>query len=226
MYELSYIDMPDEFTRLLRVDMTSKSSYHNQLQTYVLKHPSLKGIINRILNNGQQVDINSHIKKIGWHGIRDRVLCYYVNFAENREHARTVNLDLVEDITNLEKSLRFSTVSGYSRLVLYGFFLRLSCLEEGLSSIKEHKLYPNKDIVELLKTSKERIINIDHLILLLHHLIEFFGRDQLFAYVQSDFSFESLYLKMDSSHKKILAENFLTYCSSIDEDDIFVSKVI
>ena len=226
METLNYVDMPEYFTRLLAVDMSSTSSYHVNLQTYIVENPSLKGVVNRIFNRGNEGDINSQIKSLGWHGIRDRLLAYYVNFAQTREHALNLTLDCVDEILDLEKRLRFSTVSGFSRVILYGMFLKLSAIDEDMTTIKEHPLYPNDDILEVLKYAKERVINIDYLILHLHHLISIFGKENLITFIKQDFSYESLYVKMKEEQIEEMSENFITYCASIGEDGIFTESRI
>jgi hypothetical protein len=226
MIELPFVDMPDDYTRLLRVDMTSTSQHHLGLQSYIFKNPSLKGILNRILNRGEDIDINSHIKTLGWHGIRDRIMCYYVNFAKTKRHDSQVRVEMIDDITDLERSLRFSTVSGFSRIPLYGFYLQLLCIDDGLESIKDHPLYPNSNIMELLSKNTQRVINIDYLIIMLHHLIEFNGMDQMKTFIDGNFSFESLYLKMTEEQKELFCSNFLSYCASIGEKDLFISKLV
>lgn len=218
--------MPDEYTQLLRVDMTSSSKYHLGLQTYIFKSPSLKGILNRILNRGEDIDINSHIKTLGWHGIRDRVMAYYINFAKTKRHDSQIRVEIIDEITGLERALRFSTVSGYSRLPLYGFYLMLACIDEGIESIKDHPLYPDARIVELLSKNTQRVINVDHLIILLHHLIEFNGFDEIKTLIEGNFSFESLYLKMSEDQKEQLCSNYLSYCASIGETDLFTSRLV
>jgi len=226
MIDFPFIDMPDEYTKLLRVDMTSTSKYHTGLQSYIFKSPSLKGILNRILNRGEDIDINSHIKTLGWHGIRDRVMAYYVNFAKTKRHDSQVRVDIIDEIIELERSLRFSTVSGFSRIPLFGFYLQLCCIEDGLSSIKDHPLYPNLEILEILSKNTQRVINIDYLIILLHHLVEFNGAEELSSMIDGNFSFESLYLKMSEDEKERLCANYLSYCASIGEKDLFTSKLV
>ena len=221
MEHFEYVDMPDYFTRLLSVDMSSTSPYFVGLQRYVLDNPSLKGVMDRLFNKGEEIDINSHIKSLGWHGIRDRLLAYYINFAQNREHAVNVSLDCIDDILDMEKKLRFSTVSGYSRMILYGMFLKLLCIEDEVSSIQQHPLYPNKDVIDILNKAKERVINIDYLILHIHHLIKYFGKEKVLAFIQQDFSYESIYLKLKESQIEEMCNNFLIYAASIGDDGLF-----
>ena len=73
---LNFVDMPDSFCRLLKVDMTSSSGHHKGLQNYILRDSALKGIVSRILTEGGNFDIHSHLKSLGWFGIRDRMLSF------------------------------------------------------------------------------------------------------------------------------------------------------
>lgn len=225
-FEFQFIDMPDEFTLLLREDMSSSGKLHVGLQSYILKNPSLKGILNRILNHGEDVDINSHIKTLGWHGVRDRILCYYINFAKTKRHATKVNVDDIEELLRLEKVLRFSTVSGYSRLLLFGFYLILDCIENDIPELTSHPLYPSQDVIDILKLQSERVVDIDFLIIIVQHLIHFFGKDKVLAYIGENFSYESLYLKFSEEQKYQVTSNFLTYCASINQTSLFTEKTI
>lgn len=226
MEELNYIDMPDEFCQLLRVDMSTTSKYHIDLQSYILKHPALSGIVNRLLNMGEEVDVHSHMKKLGWHGIRDRVLSYYINHSLKRIHIKSYDYDIIEEILNFEQDFRFSTVSGFSRLVLFAFYMKLDCIERNIASIKNHPLYPSEVMIDFLKSSQEKIISIDYAIILLHHLLSYFGQDQLEAMMKQNFSYESLYMNLNEDQKETLCKNYLAYCASINESDIFTTVVV
>lgn len=226
MEELNFIDMPNEYCQLLRVDMSTTSKFHIGLQSYILKHPSLLGIVNRILSRGEEVDVHSSMKKLGWHGVRDRILSYYINLKTNRVHITNPDFETIDDILEFEQKLRFSTVSGFSRLILFGFYMKLDCIELGISNLHDHPLYPDEEIIEYLQQAQEKIINIDFVLILLKFLISNLGKDKFDAYLSQNYSFEALYMNLNELQKDNLCRNFLSYCSSINEVDVFTTKIV
>lgn len=224
--ELNYVDMPNAYCHLLGVDMTSTSKHHLGLQNYILKDSSLRGITSRIFSRGQDLDINSQIKSLGWYGVRDRLMSYYLNFALNSDHAIKVNVDNIEDILEVEKSLRFSTVSGYSRVLLFLFYLKLDNLERSEHSLEAHPLFPDARIIRILKLTNKRTIQIDYLIILLHHLMEYLSERELTECIRNGFSYEALYLKLEEQQISELCENFINYSSSINDPTLFTDKRI
>lgn len=226
MEELNFVDMPDEYCQLLKVDMSTTSKFHTGLQSYILKHPSLMGIVNRILSRGEEVDVHSSMKKLGWHGVRDRILTYYVNLATKKIHITNADFDTIDDILSFEQELRFSTVSGFSRLILFGFYMKLDCLERGIEDLKDHPLYPDEKIISYLQNAQEKIINIDFVLILLKFLISNLGEDKFDAYLSQNYTFESLYMNLNELQKDNLCRNFLSYCSSINEVEVFTTKIV
>ncbi len=226
MNEYNYIDMPDEYTRLLRVDMSTTSKFHTGLQSYILEHTSLMGIVNRLLSNGEEVDVHAHMKKLGWHGVRDRILSYYMGIVYKSTHIEKVDFTLVDDILDFEQSFRFATVSGYSRLVLFGMYMKLDCADQGVDDITKHPLYPNDITISYLKKMQEKVINIDYIIILIHHLLNFLGEDKLSSFISQNFSYESIYINLSEEQKEMMAKNFLTYGASIGESELFTMKIV
>ena len=224
--DLNYVDMPESYCRLLAVDMTSTSKHHIGLQNYILSNPSLKGITSRIFSRGADLDINTQIKTLGWYGVRDRLMAYYIHFAHTNKHTKIVNVDIIEDIIHMEKALRFSTVSGYSRVLLLLFYMKLDNLESSEHALSNHLLYPNEKVINILKLTNKRTIKIDYLIILIHHLLDFFGEKELLIMINEGKPFHELYQKMEPYQIDKITENFLTYSASIDDSEIFVSMRI
>ena len=124
-------------------------------------------------------------------------MSYYLNFALTSEHTKKVDVDLIEDIVEVEKTLRFSTVSGYSRVLLFLFYLKLDNLDRSEYSLSSHPLFPDERIIRILKLTNKRTVKIDYLIILLHHLMEFLSERELTECIRNGFSYEALYLKLD-----------------------------
>lgn len=206
--------------------MTTSSKNHRGLQNYILQDPSLKGIVSRIFTQGDSFDILSHIKSLGWDGIRDRLLAFYIHYALTKKHCEKINLDLVEDIIHLESQLRFTTVSGYSRLIQLLFYIKLDSIESGSTGIKSHPLYPCPDTIEILKKTNKRTIDIDILIIIIKHFLDFFSKEELGEFIGQGYSYESYFLKMSDDQVDILCQNMLSYGASIGESDLFTAMKI
>lgn len=224
--ELDYVELPERFCQLLLSDVSSSSNTSIDLQRYIYESPAMGRILYRILNAGEETDLTSLVKKYGWHGIRDRLLAYYVHFLQNGNHPRTILLDDVEDICRIEKRFRDKTVSGYSRLISLGFFLRVSCYESDIQNIKDHPYYPDKRIDALLSQSKNRNIRIDILILMLVHFLNFLGEEKLFGLMQAKTSFDMIESMLESHQKIKLQKNIINYALSIGDLELVASKTV
>ena len=97
-------------------------------------------------------------------------MAYYIHFAVTNKHTKQVDVDNIEDILHMEKALRFSTVSGYSRVMLLLFYMKLDNLESSEHQLSKHPLYPSEKVISILKLTNKRTVKIDYLIILIHHL--------------------------------------------------------
>ncbi|WP_419172355.1 hypothetical protein [Halobacteriovorax sp.] len=224
--ELDYIELPEAFCQLLISNVSSSSQASVDLQKYIYQSPAMARILYRVLNAGEETDLTSLIKKFGWHGIRDRLLAYYINFLENSNHPHSVLVDSVDDITNLEARFRDKTVSGYSRLISLGFYLKVSCYEQDLKSLDEHPYFPSRKIDQLMASVTNRNIRIDILILMLVHFLKFLGEEKLFGLIKAKSSFDMIETMLEPNQKQLLQKNLINYALSIGDLELVAAKTV
>ncbi len=224
--ELDYVELPEGFCQLLISDVSSSSNTSIDLQQYIFQSPAMARILYRILNGGEETDLTSLVKKYGWHGIRDRLLAYYVNFLHNSNHPHAVVVDEVEDIKKIENRFRDKTVSGYSRLISLGFYLKVSCVESDISNIEDHPYYPDHRIDALLAGSKNRNVRIDILILMLMHFLNYLGEEKLFGLMKAKSSFDMIESMLEPPQKRQLQKNIINYALSIGDFDLIDAKTV
>ncbi|MFG1492090.1 hypothetical protein [Halobacteriovorax sp. ZH4_bin.1] len=224
--ELDYVELPERFCQLLLSDVSSSSNTSVDLQRFLFESPAMARILYRILNGGEETDLTSLVKKYGWHGIRDRLLAYYMNFLYNSNHPHAVLTEEVEDIKKIESRFRDKTVSGYSRLISLGMYLKVSCYESDLESIEEHPYFPDRRIDQLLAQSKNRNIRIDILILMLVHFLKYLGEEKLFGLIRAKQSFETIESMLATDQKYQLQKNIINYALSIGDTDLIASKTV
>lgn len=224
--ELDYIELPEAFCQLLISNVSSSSKTSVDLQKHIYQSPAMARILYRILNEGEETDLTSLVKKFGWHGIRDRLLAYYINFLENNNHPHAVLIDSVDDIKSLETRFREKTVSGYSRLISLGFYLKISCYEQDLKTLQEHPFFPSRKIDLLMSEVTNRNIRIDILILMLVHFLKFLGEEKLFGLIKAKSSFDTIETMIEPAQRLLLQKNLINYALSIGDLELVAAKTV
>lgn len=224
--ELDYIELPERYCQLLISNVSSSSNTSVDLQKHIFQSPAMARILYRILNAGEETDLTSLIKKYGWHGIRDRLLAYYVNFMENSSHPHSVLVDSVDEIKRLEGRFRDKTVSGYSRLISLGLYLKASCYEQELETIEDHPYFPDRRVDMLLSQVTNRNIRIDILILMLVHFLKFLGEEKLFGLIKAKSNFDVIESMLENEHRLLLQKNLINYALSIGDLELIAAKTV
>lgn len=228
MLAYEYVSLPDLFTRLLRRNMQSTSTSFQELKSYFLEYKEAQIILKQVfVDIDEQGNIDRLIKAIGWNGIRDRLAHAYLYKMSHGHFSHNYDPLLISDILQLEQKLKRYTVDGYSRAFLFAFYLKIMLInlrvtktDESIASIIRYE-----DLIDLLEYNKSRIIKIDWIIILLHHLREFFGHEQTKIWMKEGNDWNFYYQKMSDDQKEVFVSNMLSYGSSINEADFFTSDL-
>ncbi len=222
--EYFFANLPDDFTHLLKVNMQSSGKNFSELSRYILERRGMYLLFRQIFKD---VDTSGNVEKVlksaGWHGIRDRFSCLYIENLINGEYPSSVKTGNCYGILGFEDLLKPFAIGGYSRGFLLGFYLKMSSIEQNLlgKSTSSSNFYID-DVLEILRLSSARTVKIDLLVILIKHLIYFLGLDVLKGYIASGEKYEQIYERLSEEQKLLMVNNFLAYGSSINEKEIFV----
>ena len=221
---LPFLDLPNDFVQLLRVNMRHSGAWHSDLKKYIIENKSLNGIIQKIFSDVKQNDIGFYINTFGWGVLRNKITAYYIYFSKYKEYPEEIKIDILDDMIKMEEDLAFIEVSGFSRVLMFAFYLKLNCIEENIENIRDHPFYPNQKIIDFLKRSQQKIIRVDYIIILLHYYISFFNDLKVEEFLYGGDSYHLIYSKLTVEQREIFCSNFLNYTGAIGDNEILVSK--
>lgn len=228
MFNLPYVSLPEHFTRLLVSNIQNSSQNNTNLEMYINENAELNALIKKVFRD---IDPDGFLGKIlsisGWVGIRNRLAAVYIEYAMTGRFPETANLSLVTDIINIENKLRHFTPLGFSRGFLLGFYAKMTLIQ--IKKIDDSKdftpLIIRDEHFEFMKWSKAKSTRIDWLMLSLIQYDHFLGTQRMNTLLQSGSRYESLFALLSASEQKQVIENFMTYGSSINDTEIFLTDV-
>lgn len=223
-----FVNLPDHFTRLLRVNMQSSGKNFSNLEFYISERQGLNLLFRRIFSDiDTNGNINKVLKSLGWHGVRDRYACLYIEKLINGDFPSTIQTGNCFGILGIEDRLKKYCIEGYSRGFLLGFYFKMASIELSISGDSSGSdLLKISDVFDVLDLSTSRTIKIDWVVILIQHLIYFLGKDEVLELVSAGGRYEDIYSLLTEKQKKIYINNLLAYGASINEKDIFVSDHI
>jgi len=226
--EYPFVNLPDHFTALLCVNMQSSGKNFNGLDVYFSERKALKlqffKLFSDIDNSG---NIDKVVKSLGWHGVRDRFACLYIENLINGEFPETVVSGNCYGLLGFEDKLKAHSIGGFSRGFLLGFYLKMASLELSLKGDSSaNQLMEMDDVYDVLALSNARTVKIDLLALLIKHLIFFLGKQEIMEGITGGKKYKDFYELLSDTQKSLLMNNFLSYGSSINEKELFVSNLI
>lgn len=226
--EYPFVNLPDHFTSLLCVNMQSSGKNFNGLAVYISER---KGFLTQFLRLFSDIDTSGNIDKIvkslGWHGVRDRLACLYIENLINGEFPDTVTPGNCYGILGFEDRLKPHSIGGFSRGFLLGFYLKIASIELSLKGDSSaNQLMDMEEVFEVLALSNARTVQIDILALLIKHLIFFLGKDEIIEGINSGKKYKDFYKLLSDTQQSLLMSNLLSYGASINEKELFVSDLI
>lgn len=228
MFNLPYISLPEQFTRLLASNIQNTTGTNTNLEMYINENAEINVLVKKLFRD---IDPDGFLGKIlsiaGWPGIRNRLAAVYLEYAMTGRFPETANLNLVTDIVNIENKLRHFTPPGFSRAFLLGFYAKMSLIQikkmEDAASF--NPLIIRDEHIEFMKFSKAKSARIDWLMLELIQLDHFLGTERMNTMLAAGSRFESMFALLSPSEQQQMTQNFLTYGASINDTEIFTMDV-
>jgi len=228
MFNLPYVSLPEQFTRLLVSNIQNSTGTNTNLEMYINENSELNALVKKVFRD---IDPDGFLGKIlsiaGWPGIRNRLAAVYIEYAMTGKYPDTANLNLVTDIVNIENKLRHFTPAGFSRAFLLGFYAKLSLIQvkKGSDSMNVNPLIIRDEHIDFMKYSKAKSARIDWLMLELIQYDHFLGSERMNTLLAGGSRYESMFALLSPSEQQQMMQNFLTYGASINDTEIFTMDV-
>ena len=225
---LPYISLPERFTKLLSANIQNSTQSNTNLEIYINENKELNMLVKKIFRD---IDPDGFLGKIlsisGWLGIRNRLAAVYIEYAITGEYPEIANLDLVTDIINLENKLRHFTNNGFSRAFLLGFYAKMSLIYvKKINDVeKVNALIIRDEHIDFMKWSKAKSTRIDWLMIQLIQYDYFLGNERVSNFLKTGTRYEALFSLLSKEEQALMIDNCLTYGSSINDSEIFLSDV-
>ncbi len=226
MIILPFVHLPKELVLLLRSNLGSSEKQHREVIECINQNPALLNLLENIFQEyDESKRLSIVLRKISWSHFRDQLASIYIYKAVYGHYPESPQLSLVNDIHRLEDKLSGHGILSNSRAFLFGFYLKMLQIQlrKENSEHTQNLLDLPKDILRILSLSKHRTEKIDLLTLLVWHFSEFIGLDHTESFIKSRSTYNELYDLLSDEQKNIVSNNFLSYCASIKEDEIFIN---
>lgn len=228
MINFPYISLPDYYTRLLSGNYQQSLSSNLALESYITENKEMAAIVKKIFRD---IDNEGFLGKIisvaGWTGIRNRLAAAYIEKSITGKYPEIVDLKLVSDILDIDNHLRHFAPGGYHRGFLLGFYAKMTQIYiENLSDSREiNPLVINNEHLELMRYSKGKSIKIDWLLFQLVQFQHFYGKKRLESFLDTGTDYEAFFNLLSPNEQKQFLDNVMTYASSINDTEIFLTDI-
>ncbi|MFA6235792.1 MAG: hypothetical protein WC635_00585 [Bacteriovorax sp.] len=228
MINFPFVSLPEHFTKLLVSNIQNSTQNNTNLELFINENRELNVLIRKIFRD---IDPDGFLGKIlsisGWPGIRNRLAAVYIEYAMTGRFPETANLNLVTDIINIENKLRHFTPLGFSRAFLLGFYAKMTLIH--VKKLTDTRgvtpLSIRDEHIEFMKYSKSKSTRIDWLMLQLIQYDHYLGTERMNALLKSESRYESIFALLSAEEQAQVIENCLTYGSSINDSEFFLTDV-
>ena len=215
------ISLPDYFTYLLKIDIHKKGSLTQFLNTYILERPGFHGLLlNSFGKDTQGKSLDGIINSIGWYTLRAKIAGLFMSYKENGEFPEEIDPTNVDELLVFEEKIKPFTVEGYSRGLLFAFYLKMSQIND-----KDSKAFFEDSMIKLLTMTKIKTVKIDWLLFSLYQFYISLGEEKIIFLLKSNHSFKKIMATLNSDQRKRFFMDGLSYAYSINEKEALTNSV-
>lgn len=220
MYKLTFVNMPDDFVRLLSANMPQNNSTLNQIEMYLHQKKGMGFLVRSLF---KEIDSDGFLSKIvhtaGWNVIRNRLAGAYLENFVVGDFPDAVSIETIQDLILFENKVKFHTTGLNSRSFLLAMYAKMT-------QEKHKKLFDKKEFsplvikdkhIELLRFSTVKNARIDWLLLTLICLSEALGLERLESFLSKGTKFAVLFAMLNEKEQKQFIENLVNYATSIGD---------
>jgi len=218
------IKMPDSFSQLLTLNMDSSGKHFNNLSSYLKVDRGFHALVKQSFSDlDSKLNINNIVNSLGWYGIRDRIANTYLSHKRVGEYLFMGKADLPETLTKIDEALKRYTVPNYSRSFLLALYLEMASYESENFDLNH---FFNEDVLEVLDCSQAKIIKIDWIYIIINNLLTVYDKDSLKKMMNKNEDFFDIFDQIPVDAQKSTVKNLLAYGYSINERDVFTSRIV
>jgi hypothetical protein len=221
-----FIPLPQESLILFKTNFSSSPSPASVIEILKDNRAFYRVLEVSLSEFSDGQNLEKAIKVLGWSNFKERMTSLYVHKVIYGEYPSKTQIQLIEDIKHFENQFRDHSVTGFSRLFLLGFYLKLANMELQYSEEHSTDIILGPEINTILKMSQGRSEKIDWLLLIIYHFNIFLGTEVLLGLLKKSKSFEDIYALLLPKQLTVLANNMLAYGASIQESDFFLYEKI
>lgn len=215
------ISLPDYFTYLLKIDIHKKGSLTQFLNTYILERPGFHGLLLKSFGKDiQGKSLDGIINSIGWYTLRAKIAGLFMSYKENGEFPEEIDPTNVDELLVFEEKIKPFTVEGYSRGLLFAFYLKMSQIND-----KDSKAFFEESMIKLLSMTKIKTVKIDWLLFSLYQFYISLGEEKVIFLLKSNNSFKKIMATLSSDQRKRFFMDGLSYAYSINEKEALTNSV-
>jgi len=216
---LSYINLPEYFTRVLCSNMQSGEDNFDNLGAYIRSEPGFLGLVERCFSDvDEKLRTETIIKSLGWYGFRNRMAAIFLEYQLNGKFPVKPNLELCHELVALEDNVKNQTVEGFSRAFMLGLYWKLHRYKDNNSFMESFNW---KEVLTHFKHTKARVIKVDWLLFMIVHFHAYLGKEVLREALKGTPDYSELYSRLDENQKREYLNNALSYGASINEAEFF-----
>lgn len=223
MIELSFINLPDDFTYLLRSNMQTSGRIFSGLRGYLNDRKGMKGIIERSFKDiDKDCRFDRIINSLGWLGLRDRLAAIYLAHFHEGHFPHQVTLENITDILDFETKLKEFSLEGFSRIFLFGWYLSFIFDQDTQSTLDK---FVDDKVMSFLKKNCNRNQHLDIFLINLYYFREYLG-DDIFKFLEQGYSYQDVFSNLSESQQHQMTKNILAYKASLNESDFIVEETV
>ena len=215
MIKYSRVNLPDTFARLLRMDISDSERGMRLLRSYIKKDESLSLLMESCFRDIDE-DIDVVLNSLGWFGVRNRLGAIYLHYHSAGDFFVDWSQDYCQEILELERQLFPFVTSGNSRSFLLGFYWLMS----------GHKIILTPELMELLKFARAKIVQIDWVVAMALHLIEYLGLEAVKGGLEDGIEYDDFVDFLSQEQRQEMIGNLLSYAYSVGDSDLFINDKI
>ena len=222
--------VPEDLTWLNTVYLNNSKKSYMAISNEVYNKAFLRLHVEKLFSRYMKVgSIETMLGALGWKGFRDRLSSSYLYHFYHGFFPSEDENDNIKEVMKFEDSLVNIFPEGNSRIFFLGFFLKM-CEIQSMKENSDHFIsYLNlsREIKDVLKLGKQKVIRPDWLILTLIHFESFFGKENFVDFIKEDKgNFLKLKSRLDPEQLELMIQNMLRYGASINDDDVFIFEKV
>jgi hypothetical protein len=215
------LQLPDYFTYLLKEDIHKKGPLGQFLNSYILERPGFHGIMLKSFTQkefGKSLD--SIINSMGWYTLRAKIAVLFISYKQNGFFPEEIDPSCVDELLMFEEKIKPFTVEGYSRGLLFAFYLKMCEIEDGGSK----KLF-GPTIIKFLSKIEVKTVKIDWILFILYQFNLHLGEEKVGFFLNSNYSFQKIMNFLDPYQKKTFFMDGFSYAFSINDKETLTNLV-